>query len=57
MINYEQAIKGYYKEAECRQVWNTYAIYWQDRKLSDYMQTPQSAWQSAYENLKKEGKI
>jgi hypothetical protein len=63
MINYEQEVKKIHDDAECIYLlpinYDEY-MYWivsRRVKISDYCFHASSAWQSAYEKLKKEGKI
>lgn len=65
MINYEQEVKKVYLGAVCSGCYNRiigtclfeYRVYADDRYFSKWQLSKQSAWQSAYEKLKKEGKI
>jgi hypothetical protein len=61
MINYEQEVTGYYPEAKCRPQYAgdliTEYVVWLKLDILGYGGNEQSAWQSAYEKLKKEGRI
>jgi hypothetical protein len=60
MINYEQAIKGRYKNAWVRVSFDDFYFLYNGTELVCKGELPTStsdAWQSAYEKLKKEGKI
>jgi len=62
MINYEQEVKKKYSDAKCIGVGlgNSNPSWYMIigcRIGENYKDSKQSAWQSAYEKLKKEGKI
>jgi hypothetical protein len=62
MINYEQEVKKKYPTADVINLVTGYKIFnggiaLPQTEMCPMQLSPQSAWQSAYEKLKKEGKI